>query len=484
MQGMKNNSIVLVVDDEPIGLEVVRALLYDESYTLHFASNGMEALSQAEKLRPDLILLDVLMPGMSGYDVCRTIRKTPHLADIPIILLTALNDRDAKLRGIEAGADDFITKPFDRLELSVRVRTILRLNRYRRINAEREKFAWVVDSAEEGYLLLDADDNIEYANPKARQLLGINTDPSSPIEQTFLTVARRQYQLQPTQAWELWPAPSHGMVRQLVRPQTEVTETLWLQVDLMASDMSADVFLVRLRDVTHEIAQQRLRWSFHSQIQHKFRHPLTLLTGHLELLAEDADQISEDERRFLTNNAYKASRRLNHEILAVLEYLNVATEAPQQVMLISVADVIDIAERIDSQMTDFTLDITSNVRNPQQIQLPFSAEQIESVLWELFQNAQKFHPIQNPHVILSVKHSGDRLCIQVKDNGQYLAPDQLQQIWTPYYQAERFYTGQVPGMGLGLPMVASQIWSVGGSCNAYNRSDTTGLIIELSFPIA
>lgn len=481
---MKNNSIVLVVDDEPIGLEVVRALLYDESYTLHFASNGMEALAQAEKLRPDLILLDVLMPGMSGYDVCRTIRKTAHLADIPIILLTALNDRDAKLRGIDAGADDFITKPFDRLELSVRVRTILRLNRYRRINTERAKFAWVVDSAEEGYLLLDADDNIEYANPKARQLLGINIDPDTPVEHAFLDIARRQYQLQPSHAWELWPAPSQGMVRQLVRPQSEITNTLWLQVDLMASDMTADVFLVRLRDVTHEIAQQRLRWSFHSQIQHKFRHPLTLLTGHLELLAEAGDDLSSAERTFLTNNAYKASKRFNHEVLAVLEYLNVATEAPQQVMLISVADAIDIAEKLDSQMMNFTLDIASNVRNPQEIKLPFSAEQIESVLWELFQNSQKFHPVQAPHVILSVKHAHDRVCIQVKDNGQYLAPDQLRQMWTPYYQAERFYTGQVPGMGLGLPMVASQIWSVGGHCTAYNRPDIAGLAIELSFPIA
>lgn len=136
------SGLVLVVDDEPVGLEVVSALLHSAEYELHFASNGQEAIDKAIALRPDLILLDVLMPDMDGYTVCRHIRDNSLIADIPIILLTALNDRNAKIKGLDAGADDFISKPFDRLELSARVGTILRLNRYRSLVSERAKFAW------------------------------------------------------------------------------------------------------------------------------------------------------------------------------------------------------------------------------------------------------------------------------------------------------------------------------------------------------
>ncbi|MBW7882831.1 MAG: response regulator [Caldilineaceae bacterium] len=144
MQREQAKSVILVVDDAPAGRETMEALLYSPSYELHFASNGPEALSLASKKRPDLILLDVMMPGMDGFEVCRRLRLDPDLAEIPVILVTALDDRNSRLQGIDAGADDFITKPFDSAELRARVRTITRLNRYRRLVEERTRFEWVV----------------------------------------------------------------------------------------------------------------------------------------------------------------------------------------------------------------------------------------------------------------------------------------------------------------------------------------------------
>jgi putative nucleotidyltransferase with HDIG domain len=124
-----------------MGRETLAALLRAEEYQLAFACNGPEALEQAAALNPDLILLDVMMPGMDGFEVCRRIRATPALAEVPLILITALDDRDSRIQGIEAGADDFIAKPYDRRELRARVRTITRLNRYQRLLAEREQAA-------------------------------------------------------------------------------------------------------------------------------------------------------------------------------------------------------------------------------------------------------------------------------------------------------------------------------------------------------
>lgn len=131
-------STVLIVDDDPTARETLFAMLEGESYDLQFAKDGFEALRMLDQLQPDLILLDVMMPGLDGFEVCRRIRASSALAEIPIIILTALDDRDSLLRGIESGADDFLSKPADRRELTARVRTILRLNRYRTLLEQRE----------------------------------------------------------------------------------------------------------------------------------------------------------------------------------------------------------------------------------------------------------------------------------------------------------------------------------------------------------
>jgi PAS domain S-box-containing protein len=134
----ERTSTILIVDDEPIGRETLRAMLHTQGYTLATARNGMEALVKAGELTPDLIFLDVMMPEMDGFEVCRCLRADPVLAEVPIIMVTALDDRDSRLQGIEAGADDFVSKPFDRVELRTRVKTIMRLNRYQRLLLERD----------------------------------------------------------------------------------------------------------------------------------------------------------------------------------------------------------------------------------------------------------------------------------------------------------------------------------------------------------
>ncbi len=133
------NSVILIVDDNVASRETLEAMLTGKTYSLEVAEDGLQALEKADARRPDLILLDVMMPGMDGFEVCRRLRATPGLAEVPIILLTALDDAASRLEGIEAGADDFISKPFDRQELIARVRTITRLNRYRALLEQRER---------------------------------------------------------------------------------------------------------------------------------------------------------------------------------------------------------------------------------------------------------------------------------------------------------------------------------------------------------
>jgi putative two-component system response regulator len=132
-------STVLIVDDEYSGRETLQSVLEGEGYDLIMAENGMQAIEKAKAYQPDVILLDVMMPGMTGFEVCERIRSDPQVAEIPIIILTALDDRDSLLTGLKSGADDFISKPFDRFELRARLIGITRLNRYHKLVDEREK---------------------------------------------------------------------------------------------------------------------------------------------------------------------------------------------------------------------------------------------------------------------------------------------------------------------------------------------------------
>jgi signal transduction histidine kinase len=121
--------ILLVVDDELGARRTIEALLAAEPYALHFASNGGEGLDAARSMQPDVILLDVMMPGMDGFETCRALKADPRLSHIPTILVTALDGREYLVRGLEAGADDFLTKPVSGVELKARVRSMLRIKR-------------------------------------------------------------------------------------------------------------------------------------------------------------------------------------------------------------------------------------------------------------------------------------------------------------------------------------------------------------------
>ena len=134
---MDQKPLILIVDDDPRGLAALEGVLLPEGYRIERAMNGAQALDKAGRFQPDVMLLDVMMPDMDGFDVCRAIRATPALAEMPIILVTALDDRDALLQGLDAGADELITKPFNRLEMKTRLRTLTKINRYRRLIEDR-----------------------------------------------------------------------------------------------------------------------------------------------------------------------------------------------------------------------------------------------------------------------------------------------------------------------------------------------------------
>ncbi len=234
---MNDSSHILIVDDREDSRKILQTILNKEGYNLTFASSGHEAIEKISIEKPDLILLDVLMPDMNGFEVCKHIRATPSFADIPVIIVTGLDERQARLEGLSAGADDFISKPIDKHELKARVKTITRLNKQRHIMAEtiskqnmelkelnkklkkfleedaskvaslllveRDKFKWIVDNEEIGYIILNSLDRILYINLKGRIYLDIESEKD--LTNPFIELLKKNYYLEEEHLWDRWP---------------------------------------------------------------------------------------------------------------------------------------------------------------------------------------------------------------------------------------------------------------------------------------
>lgn len=138
-------SRVLIADDNQQNCELLDAYLADESYEIAFAHDGAETLAKVAEFQPDLILLDIMMPKFSGYEVCKQLRQAEAHRSIPILMITALNEMGDIEKAIQAGADDFLTKPVHRLELLTRVRSLLRV---RHLTNERDRLLAYLDAVE------------------------------------------------------------------------------------------------------------------------------------------------------------------------------------------------------------------------------------------------------------------------------------------------------------------------------------------------
>lgn len=169
---MPTSSTVLVVDDDEVSRQLVRGLLATDGHNVVFAEDGVQAMQMAIKQPPDVVLLDIVMPKLDGFEVCRQLRSHPALYQVPIILLTALEGRASRLRGLAAGADEFLTKPVDPAELRTRIRTITRLNRFRQLSDERARFEAAVNHSPDAIVLTDHRGAILHANAGFHRLVG------------------------------------------------------------------------------------------------------------------------------------------------------------------------------------------------------------------------------------------------------------------------------------------------------------------------
>ncbi len=293
-------SSILIVDDDRGGREALEALLLTQGYTLFLASSGQDALRKLAETPIDLVLLDIMMPGMDGYEVCRRIRSDPAMADIPVLMLTALHDYRSRLAGFEVGADDYITKPYDSAELFARVRTITRLNRYRRQVAERSKIQQLLDLSPDGQLVADAAGKILLTNRNMLELLGIPS-ASEIIESDLVTWIEIERRPEFASTWdEFWKRPekAYHLETRLKRKDKAVQP---VELFLWKLDFNGQAAVLLI------VIDARLRL----QMANDLERLQTLLTSLLEIMPEFVYCKDLESRYVLVNPAMAGLLGLN-----------------------------------------------------------------------------------------------------------------------------------------------------------------------------
>jgi len=468
--------ILAIISDQSLAHNL-DDLLKGTDFKLEMAPTSGTGLQLSEDLLPDAILLDIDLDG-NALETCRRLRANRVLKGMPILMLCDYDDRDSRALGLSAGVDDFISKPFDGIELIARLRTITRLNAKRLLVTDLTRFTWMASQSTDGYVLLDESGVIHYANENAHILLNL---PEDYLGLPFKHIVEYRFVPEPAETWANWnnePAPCY-----LVQPESPTARTAWVLVNALDTMLGAEHHrVVRLKDVTERMSIYQDMRRFHTVVAHKLRTPMSLLVSSMSLLKSRLDQLSEEEVKELVRSSIKGVDRLASHVQQILTYI----DAPLALNVGEAASLDKIPEMIRTiceplRMSNVVLFLPEHLTS-KVVALTYDA--LESILYELLLNARKFHPEKNPTVEVSIGQTDEGFIrMRVVDDGQTLSPEQLEWAWLPYMQREKDFTGELPGMGLGFPMVATLVWKVGGDLHLRNRPDGKGVIVEMKIPL-
>lgn len=455
---------ILVADDNRDSRSILSACLQEAGYHVETALDADEALVKGLATRPDLFILDVRMPRKDGYQLCREVRSNPILKQVPIILVTGLDSKSDRFHGVEAGCDEFLSKPFERSELLARVQTLLRLHHYRLQLDERKTFESVLAHSSDGIILLDASWRVASLNNAAGRLLNLNPATSRGMDlldwlfRVFHVSAPHQRLLKPT---------DKGVRFEISRPEQATSSALFLSavLDVIPSaDGDFPSMVLTLRDITPTRKETKLARSFLALISHKLRTPIACITEHCSLLEDGLLGDLNEEQMNSVKRVQEQSARLKELIEKMLSYIqtndsewNQSGDAFMVEELVQKAIATTLKRHTDKQVhVNFSLP-------PGLYGLGLSAESFQIVIETLVDNAVKF--CDKPEVVIQVGYARQEEGpheIMVQDNGPGIPHEEYEKIFLEFYQIEKFFTGNVAGVGLGLPLARRIIEHAGG----------------------
>lgn len=450
---------ILVVDDDVQNVNILKNILTEAGYNVVSGFNGEEAVNLTHSEKPDMLILDVMMPKLDGFEVIEELRKNEDTHTIPIVLVTSLTKCEDRIRGKEVGCDDFITKPFDKSEILARTNSLIKLNFFRSLQTEKEQLELIFKEIADGLLVLDKDWNILRINQTAKNLLNIMSDNIKGVN--FLDHIYYNFTTS-TEKNQLFKNGSRSKIFTIIRPESEHNPPLYISAKLNNIYLPTGEVrnrLVVLRDITEETVEERLKKNFLSLISHKLRTPVSIITGHLALLKEEGLSYINKNPLEIVGVLYKESLNLRSLVEKLLTFVNVTLEEGDK-FIQRIEAPIYLREYIKS---------ASNMRYDKKVSFGLSYEEnlppisfnpinLDLVINNLVENAIKFNGTDNVAVkIHAKKYNNDFIQISVSDNGAGIPHEEYNKIFEKFYQTEKNFSGEISGLGLGLSLVKQLI---------------------------
>lgn len=512
---------ILIVDDEPANLVVLETVLDDPGYRLVRANSPDQALLALVQHDFALLILDIRMPGMTGFELAQMIKERKKTATVPIIFLTAYYDRDQHmLEGYGTGAVDFLNKPVNPAVLRSKVSVFVELHRQSRalsranqelrdLNqtleqrvAERTEALHRADrqlremmgSITDGLLMLDRDWRFTYANERGARLLGANPEaltgsclwqPPAQVSALSATSYRRAREEGRTLSFdEYFPSPVDKWYQCHCYPSEAGLSIYFLDVtERREVDMRRERLIAAEQAAREEMARAaQAKEDFLASLSHELRTPLAAILGWTALLRRpktDATmlqrgiEVIERNARVqsqLVSDLLDESRIVSGKLRMNIELLNlngVASAAVDNARPSAMQKGVDIALEL-SQSVD--------------LQIKGDAARLHQIVANLIANALKFTP-PGGRVVVSTAQEGAVVRLQVSDNGEGIPPGFLPHVFERFSQADSSAARTHGGLGLGLSIARSLVELHGGGIRAHSPGSGQGTCFTVEFPV-
>ena len=422
-----HNSI-LIVDDQPQNLQVIATVLR-EKYHIFIANNGKKAIKIAQEKQPDLILLDVMMPEMSGFEVCKELKSMRYTKDIPVIFLTARTEKEDIIKGLELGGVDYITKPFNQQEVVTRIKTHIDLKNASNTLTEQNK------------LLVELNKKLALSQEELEKR---NDD--------------------------------------LIIAQDAVEEHAFQVNTMNIKLMESEEKLKNLNQELNELNASKDK--FFSIIAHDLRNPFTSLLCLSEMLKDEIASFSVDELQSMATNFYNAVQRLYKLLENLLEWARIQQgkieNQPEEFNILSLAKQSVGVHATTAAQKEINLYVTSLGISEDDTAYA-DMKIIDTILRNLISNAIKFTQRGGTVEVTVSKYDGDSFLIAVKDDGVGISEENLKHLFAIDSKISTRGTEGEPSTGLGLILCKELIEKSKGILWAESLPDEGS---EFSFTVA